>query len=210
MENKYLEMHERFREVCGQHNIMILPEQYQLREGYDRVELYATAGDLKKLCDTCTAELPDDKYKVEFKKTKKGNVCNIYRTDMFATTIFRLMKTKPDTHGPQIMIRELPTGAPAPGPGLQHSRPGAPLSTPAATQSPDAPDLQAGFTGYTLAGPSYQPEDFIEEAKKRGYLSDERIARYKEHRAWKKENRTEIEKQYREYQEVLLGLSDHR
>lgn len=184
MKNRYNEMHESVLKICAQNDIEILQGKLRPADGsgktaYGKTDLLVSAENLQKLYDACKAGLDQKNYKIELKSTKKGKVCSIFRTDMTATTIFKVMKKQPVSHYPQITVR---------------------------AAGDDAAENKAGFTGYTLVGDSYLPEEFIEEAKRRGYLSEERLARYQEHRAWRKENRVEIDKKYKEYQEVLLGL----
>lgn len=157
-----------------------------------------------------------------------GGFIRIYGQDVLATTIPSLMNDPDATHGPQFIIRQLTetdegysfivnkttftlsrshidylTGFSYIGGTVYLIRSAADHIETIYGENPEKVNSPAGYGIFEL---DCTPEEFIREAKKRGYLTEKRISAYKKHRKWKKENRNPVEEKYRRYQEVLLSL----
>lgn len=222
MNNKYLIMHTDVLDICAKYDIRLISGIRVTQEIADNMELHALKDflllpeDMVKFRDCCEEELRDKGYLLEAGTVKGGAVCKIYRTDMLATTVSSLMSNPGGKHCPQFIIRELTVN----GDDYNFTANGKLFSI--SRGLPDNLEKTAymgGYVyvlkntfassntqGYTLFNADCMPEEFINEAKKRGYLSKNRVSRFEEYNKWKKESRNIVEKKYREYQEILLGL----
>lgn len=234
MSNKYDKMHTDVLELCSAHGIRMIPGRrvtHEILGGSDISgikEFLLLPDDMDKFMEVCADELKNGGYLVVKGKVKNSDICRIYRPDMLAANISGLMKNPDGKFYPQLLIRRV---GEEDGKYTFTANGKTTVFETAALDDlvktayknsyvymkPDGirhlteicgaeGDDRAPAAGYALFDENLSADDFIAEAKSRGYLSPERIERYNEYTAWKKENRSEIEKKYREYQEVLLGL----
>lgn len=232
--NKYKKMHINFLEVCETHGIKVMPGKKISYEIFHQVlneslkDYLILPEDVERFFKCCWQDLEEKGYSLEKGKNKTGIIYNLYCKDVLATTVNSLMTSTDSKHCPRIIIRQLV----AENDVYKFFTDGKVVTFSA--QSIDnlekisylGKDVYAksdikkyvsdiyginleeerGMLGYALYNDMCIPQEFIKEAKKRGFLSKKRIERYNEYKTWKKENRSENEKKYKEYQKVLLGL----
>ena len=234
MNNRYSQMHAEVLNCCGQSGIRMIAGRraaYEVIEGREIngiKEFLLMPGDMKVFAEVCAEQLKNQGYTVIKAKAKKGEFFRVYSEDMLAATVAALMKNPEGRHYPQFIIRGL-----AEDDGKYTYTSNGKEITFTADSAADLEEVQYGGSvvymkknraehlheicgeepgagapaaGYGLFSAECSADDFLKEAAKPGLLSQERIDRYNEYTAWRKENRTEIDKNYREYQEVLLGL----
>ncbi len=234
MNDKFQKMHKDIMNVCINNDIRLIAGRrvsWEILYGEEirgSKEFLLLPDDMKKFYDHCVDILQRAGYVLQKVKIQGGAVFKVYRKDMLATTVSALMSDPEAKHCPQFFIRELVAEDDKyrfKANGKNFSFKKAKLEDLSrqeylesfvytkeniedhlATIYGSESVSKGSVAGYGLFVTECLPEDFIEEAKARGYLSEERLSRYKEYRTWRKENRNLIEKKYREYQENLLGL----
>ncbi len=234
MNNKYYEMHLEVLDLCAEHEIRIMPGKraaYEILSGKDLPGLkdfLLLPEDMAKFMEVCVPELEKKSYIIAKEQLRSGKFCRVIRTDMLATTVPAVMNNPDGRHSPQFLIRELSldngeycftangvTNAfeSAVIDGLiQIDYMGSCVYVAANPKEHlkvvcgmDA-DRESVSLGYFLFSTEYSHEEFLSEARKRGYLSEESCSRFKEHREWKKKKRSLNDEAYNEYINIFLGL----
>ncbi|MBR4078946.1 MAG: hypothetical protein IKK29_01930 [Christensenellaceae bacterium] len=233
--DKYQKMHTDILDTCRKHNIRIMPGKVAANEILDGSSVVGLkdflirCDEMDRFLNEAAKELTGMGYLTKLETHKSSRICKVFRTDMLATTVYKLMKDPDDLHYPQIIIREFTQKKDIcsfPANGKTVSFDAKLLDTLERTEYREnivyAPkDIEAylkelyeddfrlddSYIGYTVFDPNCSPEIFIRIAKERGYFSRKCTKRYMAFRIWKKtSNAKQIAKNYREYQETLLGL----
>lgn len=234
MNNKYYEMHAEVLDICEKNGIRMIPgkrvssEIISGRESNGIKDFLLTPTDMETFLKLCADELKNKGYIVVKGKIKDNDVCRIFREDILAATVPALMNNPSGRHCPQFIIRGL-TEENGMFSFTVNNRTVS-FKTEMLTElertdymgscvymkndlEAHLKDICGADDGANVPSPGYgvfsvncTAEEFLEEAVRRGYMSEERISRFKEYTAWRKENRTENEIKYKEYQDVLLGL----
>lgn len=234
MNNKYYEMHTDLLNLCEKNGIRVIAGKrvsYELlcdREINGIKEFLLMPDDMAKFYEFCAAELENGGYTLVKGKFRNYNICRVFREDILASTVPALMNNPDGRHSPQFILRELAVEEDRYS-YTSNNRVIA-FSKESASDLEKLPYMSSAvyvkknlndhlkeicgcgseepvpLPGYALFSNECTAADFLNEAAKRGLLSEKRIARYNEYTAWRKENRSENEKKYREYQDVLLGL----
>ncbi len=232
---KYNKMHTDILQLCMQNEIRIMPgkvvshELLENRNINSLKDFFLFSEDMDLFHETCVSTLERHGYEVKRVKGKSGRFCRIFQPDAFASSIVKLMKNTDVRHCPQIIIRELiesDNDYILSANGKQFHIEQASLNRlekvdyrgcnvyaysdmEAYLQWIYGNDykLSSTFTEYVLFDTGCSEELFMTEAKKRGYLSEERIARYDERKLWRREYRAEYDQKYRDYVKNLLALN---
>lgn len=231
---KYIKMHSDLLDSCNAKGIKVFPGKIPAHEILNNTVIYGAkdffllSHDMNTFLSECVAELDKEGYKIQVMNGNSGRVCSIYRTDILATTIYKIMTDSGDGHCPKIVIREVLsrengcyltvnkktlcieadtfTGADALD--YRGSTVYAKLDLVYYLKSiyGDEYQMSNAFAGYTIFNENCTPEELINAVKQMGYTSNEKVRRYKQHRKWRREMRNPIEKEYSEYVKVLLDL----
>ena len=234
MSNKYYKMHEEVLNICEVNDIKMIPGKrvaYEIFSGRDLKgikEFLLTPDDMAAFSGKCVDDLKKRGYVVTKGKTGEYELYRIFGPEILATSVPALMNNPDGRHCPQFIIRgmkkidrkysymsnkviisfdesELETierltymggSVYAKKDLAEHSK---------KICNTDI-NIDIPLQGYPLFSGEYSAAEFLKEAEDRGYLSKKHIDRYKEYTSWRKENRAENDKKFREYQETLLGL----
>lgn len=234
MNNKYYEMHTEVLSLCAEQGLRILPGKRAAFEILKDVYLPGIKdfmlfpGDFEKFMNICVPQLENRGYYIETEQQKTGRICRLLRQDMLGTTVPALMNNPDGRHSPQFIMRELTESNGQyrfAANGAMHSidfvlidkliETGYMGSCVYVASSPQEHienifgmdvDNDSVSLGYFLFSTEYSQEEFLKGAKDRGYISDERLARHKEYRMWRRQNRTQNDKAYEEYRKTFMGL----
>lgn len=238
MTNNYYKMHTEVLSICAAQGIRILPGKraaYEIITGefFPGIkEFLLFPDDFDKFMELCVPELKDSGYSIEHEQIRNNSLCRVLREDMLATSVPALMNNPDGRHSPQFIIRKLvktDSNYSFTSFGVTNSFD---LETINKLMKVDYMESEVYVAagpeehmknvcgiaeyegtvslGYFLMSTECPQSEFIEEAKKRGYLSDERIARYKEHREWKKKHLNLNNKENKEYRDKFLSLAKNR
>ena len=234
MSNKYHEMHTEVLKLCVKYGIRMLPGRraaYEILSGEELPgikDFLLIPEDMAKFMEVCAPELKEKSYIIEKEQLQIGKICRVSRNDMLATTVPAVMNNPDGRHSPQFIIRELSQDSGKysfTANGVTNAFEASVIDELIETDymgsivyiaagpkehlnvicGMDA-DSESVPLGYFLFSTEYTQEEFLAEARKRGYLSEECRSRFKEHREWKKKNRSRNDKAYKEYMNTFLGL----
>jgi len=225
-------MHTDLLEICAEHNIQVLPGKrvsYEIMKNDEFPgikDFLVIAEDMEKFNSLCISKLQSKGYHVEKDRVRNGAICRIFGEGMLATTVPALMNNPNGRHSPQFIIREL---IKEDGKykftvnGITNFFDAAIMNCLVKTDYMGsyiyiAEDIEKHIkaiynidaesnsvsTGYFMFSTECSREDFLDEAKERGYISKESIKRYQEYRTWIKKDRVPNNEKYKEYEEAFF------